>query len=389
MSGWRSWRSAAGVAIAVLALAALAWRGGAAADAPALEVAVDRGTIEVGDPLRLDVWVDAAPGTRVELPARERLPGDLDILSGHGTRIDTLPDGRLRHRRSWTVTAFRPGEAVLLPLTARLLEPFEGTVDTQLVRSDTLRIDVASLVEAAGADSVADIHGLKAPVELPVPPDWRRWALVAALLVGTAIAIAAWRRWRARRRPPVPRPMPIDRQPADLWALAELEGLRRADLPRSGAFKEHFTRLTDILRPYLERCFGIKAVERTSDEIAADLERLSEPRLGESERRALRGLLEEADLVKFARHRPPAAAAMGAIDQAAAFVRATAVRLPPAAAPPGAPGTGAPAGGAAADAVAVVDGAAGRSTPSGAPAAADSAGGAERPAAPVTGEEPR
>jgi hypothetical protein len=97
--------------------------------------------------------------------------------------------------------------------------------------------------------------------------------------------------------------------------------------------KEHYGRVTDILRPYLERRFGFPAVDLTTTEILAaaspELAALNSnrPRPIQDE---LADILGGADLVKFAKLEPPVAIAEGEIERAADFVRATAPsRLPP------------------------------------------------------------
>ena len=80
-----------------------------------------------------------------------------------------------------------------------------------------------------------------------------------------------------------------------LKALAEIEGL---NLLESGEFKRYYTLVIDTLRLYLERRFGIQAMDRTSDEILYDL------RGRRLQVDGLNLLLGEADLVKFAKHTP-------------------------------------------------------------------------------------
>jgi hypothetical protein len=174
----------------------------------------------------------------------------------------------------------------------------------------------------AAADSTADIRPVKALIDLPVPRDWRPWLAGAA--VALALGAIAWIVWRRRRRRPAPAVQPIDLRPAHEWALDELRSLLAEDLPGRRAFREHYSRLVGILRPYLERRFAIHAVERTSREILLDLERVADSAYSSGRARQLGSLLEEADLVKFARLCPPVTTAVGAVEQAMGFVTDTA-----------------------------------------------------------------
>ena len=74
--------------------------------------------------------------------------------------------------------------------------------------------------------------------------------------------------------------------------------------------EEFYTRLADIVRQFIEGRYGLRAPERTTEEF------LAEATLPERQLALLRTFLVEADLVKFARHRP------GPDDRARAFAAA-------------------------------------------------------------------
>jgi hypothetical protein len=246
----------------------------------------------------------------------------------------------VRHAALLTVTAYQPGPVTLPALPALLRSP-DGALST--VISDSLALEVESVLAAVpGAADSADIRPLKRPVELP--GGHRLALLLLALAAGLGLADFLVYRRRRRRAPAAAAPVALDTRPPDVIALEALERLRREGLA-AHRVKAHYSRLTDILRPYLERRFGFPAVDLTTAEILeAVAARLDGPRgaavpppAPSPERDELRRLLEESDLVKFARFAPPPAIAEGAIDRAADFVRATAARFPAATAPPAAP----------------------------------------------------
>ena len=67
-----------------------------------------------------------------------------------------------------------------------------------------------------------------------------------------------------------------------------------------GLQKEYYTQLTDTLRTYIERRFGFKALEMTTEQIIERLESLHDAEAMSE----LRSLLQTADLVKFAKFIP-------------------------------------------------------------------------------------
>ena len=68
-----------------------------------------------------------------------------------------------------------------------------------------------------------------------------------------------------------------------------------------GEYKEYYLRLSEIFRRYLERRYGIQALERTTYEIIIEFRSLA---LENSEEEVIYHFLDECDMVKFAKHDP-------------------------------------------------------------------------------------
>lgn len=89
--------------------------------------------------------------------------------------------------------------------------------------------------------------------------------------------------------------------PAHIVALQKLEEIKAEKLWQSGDIKLFYTRLTDVIREYLEKAYNINAMELTTEEIVALVKKnkdLEEIRL------VLKEMLEISDLVKFAKYVP-------------------------------------------------------------------------------------
>jgi hypothetical protein len=132
-----------------------------------------------------------------------------------------------------------------------------------------------------------DIHDIKGMV--PVPHSWW-WLLIPLALILIGVAIWLWR----RRQKPVLAPPIIPVLTPQETALAALQQLRQDSPP----VEEFYTRLADIVRQYIEAQFSLHAPERTTEEF------LAEAKLPAQQMALLGEFLQEADLVKFARHRP-------------------------------------------------------------------------------------
>ncbi|HEU5041831.1 MAG TPA: hypothetical protein VFT84_13455, partial [Gemmatimonadales bacterium] len=149
--------------------------------------------------------------------------------------------------------------------------------------------------------------------------------------VGLAVLGAALLRRRLQRAPTAaptapPAPPPAPRDPYTL-ALDRLLAIERGDAAGESVV-QRYEAVADALRDYLEAAERIPARERTTTELLWALP----PRLTESGLRRLTGeVLAEADLVKFARRRPDAAAAGAHLAQARQLLRRWHEAVPPAA----------------------------------------------------------
>jgi hypothetical protein len=177
---------------------------------------------------------------------------------------------------------------------------------------DTLVI-VDSLVAKAGEG--ADLRDVKGPVA--VPRDYRPlWWALGVLVALLALGVLAYR-FLNRAREVAARPP----RPADEIALEALARLRTDGVLEKGEQVEFYVRLSSIVREYLENRFHLRAPEMTTEEFLQVAQRARE--LSQKHRHLLGQFLAEADLVKFARHRPQLEDAMRAYDAAKEFITST------------------------------------------------------------------
>lgn len=155
-------------------------------------------------------------------------------------------------------------------------------------------------------DSMITVHDYADVVDikrhfLDYLPDWLSdygiWILLALVIIGGAgFVYFKWLRKGKLPLMPVKKPVP----PYQL-AMQQLQTLHDEHLCEKGEEKEFYTRLTDILRTYLDARFGINAMEMTSGEILDLIRKNSE---AQSVYDNLRQILQLADFVKFAKMNP-------------------------------------------------------------------------------------
>jgi hypothetical protein len=219
------------------------------------------------------------------------LPPGVRVLS-----IDKLtraPD-RIFHgkaRLAFYRTGRQPVPVFMLPF----MRAVKG-VQRATLASDSAFVEVGSLAPA-GNPPLKDIREM----ELDAGPGL--WPLAAAGLLAPLL-LAGYAIRRRRRRPPASvavSPPPPPPPSAYQRALARLEVIGQERWPERGEVARHYEEIIDALRGYLEAAEEVPARERTTEEVLWALP----PHLSHDGLRAkLRSLLDEADLVKFARLTP-------------------------------------------------------------------------------------
>ncbi len=273
----------------------------------------DTTSIWIGEHTLFTISVVQPREMHVEFPQlRDTLSQRIEILTGHPADTVTTDDGKLRITRSYTVTSFYGGEhyAEALPF-AFMIDDDENVLLTRRARLEVMAPEV---------DSGAGIYDIKDPLGIPVG----LLEVIPWVLAIVAIGFIIWYLFRYYRKQKVKSAEPDaakPEEPAHATALRNLKELRKEALWQKGRVKEYYTRMTEIVRIYIERRFGIMAMELTSDEILTELKNLKS--IDSEVFKLLEGFFTTADLVKFAKARPGEAEHENALDTAFRFVKAT------------------------------------------------------------------
>lgn len=163
---------------------------------------------------------------------------------------------------------------------------------------------------APSAENPADlIHDIAPPVPVPMPA-WQ-WALIglgALALAGLLVWLfVRWYRNRPVAPPETPRAV----------ALREL-GALRSQVRILDPYQFSIA-VSDVLRSFVGRQFGLRAKEQTSPEFLAAIGHA--PGFTADDRQLLAQFLERCDLIKFARVEADARVSEELLESALAFVR--------------------------------------------------------------------
>ncbi|MCU0511883.1 MAG: hypothetical protein MUE40_04855 [Anaerolineae bacterium] len=243
----------------------------------------------LGEPFTLRLTVEVPAGVSLvrfpELPAE---PAPFMVLSRSAVTQQAAPSGAVTYQQELTAVLWATG----LHLTPEIAVEFVagGVPSSNLVQSASF--NVPSVLDPSQPPA---LYPALPPQDLPYLSPW--WAVLVVIVVGTVLyALRVLLRPR-RGAGPAGR---VPATPAQI-ALAELEDLKL----QTTAAALVYPLVANILRQYVQQRYGIGAVEMTTAELVEALRPAGVP---EALRKGLFQVLEQADLVKFARFVPDASA---------------------------------------------------------------------------------
>jgi hypothetical protein len=259
--------------------------------------AFDTSRILIGDQINYTVTVDKPVSYILSIPVfRDTLQKNIEILQGPVTDSASLKDGRIRIRQKYLVTSFDSGFYQVPPVYAEL----RSSVGIRRFYSDYAPLEVLR-VRITPPDSAKGIFDIIMPYKAPLTlGEILPWLLPVLILFAAVWYIVRFVRKRKSRKSgyvPVKNP-----DPAHIIAFRELEKLKKEKLWQKGETKHYYTRLTEIVREYLENRFRVYSMELTTGETLDELLRTG---FSDNESfRKLRTVLTGSDLVKFAKYNP-------------------------------------------------------------------------------------
>lgn len=309
--------------LAVVAVAAYGVR-------PSVKMSVDSSSILMGNTLDLHISVKDADATDLsklilspdsaaaasDSPVLQLTPG-VEIVEGFENPVlsSSTADGSKILQSIIKIQSFDSGDYIIPPVL------YTNGRDTVMSNSVALRVYPVDTVTAASdlmpISTILPPYGRKFVDYLP---DWLvdNWLYIVLALVIIAGGVCAYLIYTKKidiNILPQKKPEP----PYDV-AIAKLSLLRDEQLCEQGLQKEYYTRLTDILREYLDRRFGINAMEMTSTQIRHALNNSQDEIISKE---LVEQVLEIADFVKFAKAKPLGDDNIKAFEAARRFVEDT------------------------------------------------------------------
>lgn len=247
----------------------------------------------IGEQTGITVEVSCEPGQKIEFPVyADTIVAGLEIIPPVETDTVMLNNSRrMTVRRKYLVTSFDSAQYYI--------PSFAVKVDGEIYESDAVAVLFQSVTMSD--EEASKLYGPKEIMQVPMEFREQCPMLLAIALALILYFLISYLISVFRDNKPIIRRIKVEpKVPAHTRALAEIEKLKEAKSAYSADPKEYYTKLTDIVREYINERFGFNATEMTSGEILENLRSRSDS----GELKELAYLFETSDFVKFAKLSP-------------------------------------------------------------------------------------
>jgi len=264
---------------------------------PLINSEIDTTFIKIGDQLKFKVVVEVDSTDMVIFPEGQTF-SPLETVEAFATDT-TRKNDRITLMKTYALTQFDSGS---YKLPAQRIE-----INGKGYFTDSLMVDVATVPVDTLAQKMYDIKPL-----IEVQKSNSEFWMVLLLIVVVLALIGGLLYWFVFRDKPLTEEEKQALLPPYDRALLELKKLDNSKYLIKDEYKQYYSELTDIVRSYLEEDVHVSALESTTDELITKLEMMTdagELDLDKDTIKQFKSILQTADLVKFAKSKPPSTVA--------------------------------------------------------------------------------
>lgn len=268
--------------------------------------------IIIGDFLKVKLTIKSPKEVAVTMPSVFDTVGTMELVKS--SKIDTTINGDTKtFSQSFVVSAYDSGNFRAGPLMV-ISKNKSGIIDT--IFSDFVSVRV----ETVAVDTTKPIKPIKSPLDVPYTLKEFLPYIIGGFVIILMLIVTTYFILKRKKKKPVLIERPKPKEPANVWARKELKLLEEEKLWQKDETKMYYSRLTDILRLYLEYNYSWFALESTTEEI---VENISLYTNSTEARENLLSILQQGDLVKFAKVTPLPDINKKAIENAYRFIDLT------------------------------------------------------------------
>ena len=258
-----------------------------------VKVATSEKKIKIGEQIEYKISVQAPADAAVVFPEGQTF-GALEMVKTNPT--DTLKEsGKFRLEKAYYLTQFDEGKYTN-PQQKIQISHKDFYTDSLLVEVHNVAVDTLKQ-PLYDAKPIADVTSPSSSLLWL----WIVLGIVALLLTAAASYFFVFRKKKLSAEEERKKLPPFER------AIQDLKDLQNSKYLIESQHKAYYTRLTDIIKEYLEDEVHILAKESTTDELLAkinDLQQNGKLHLSAETISNLKRVLQNADLVKFAKSKP-------------------------------------------------------------------------------------
>jgi hypothetical protein len=275
----------------------------------------DTTVILIGDQIGFTVSATFTKGINAILDTKtDTLAGKIVILGKSPRDTATTADGKMTITDRYLITAFDTGYYSIPPFYAEVRSG--DSLKRYYSDYSFLEVKRPDVTPQDTTDVIFDIvPPRKAPVTFREILPYLVIAVIAAMVIYLLARFLPRNPLKRFVRPPAPK------EPAHIIAMRELARLREEELWQKGEVKEYYSRLSDIIRRYIDNRYGISSPELTTDETIRMLQKAA---VTTSDQMTLvKELLSLSDMVKFAKYLPQSDMHEKSYNDAVRFVELT------------------------------------------------------------------
>lgn len=253
----------------------------------------------IGGQMNITLEVAQPSNLKVVFPQfADTITKNIEIVDRTLPDTTIIDDNRISVKQALRITSFDSGLHYIPPME------FELASANMEARKKTRSIGLMVVNPFEEVDPQKGITDIKSPIDTPFRLSelyrFLPWILGGLLFI-LLIAAGIW--FYVKKRNPLKAFISEKpKEPAHIIALRELEHIKHEKLWQKGEVKTFHSDLTDVLRNYIEDRYGIPAPELITSEIITSLKSVDLP--DDNVLAKIRQVLEQADLVKFAKMEP-------------------------------------------------------------------------------------
>jgi hypothetical protein len=256
-----------------------------------ITASIEPGQILIGEQTVIRLQVATDKGTSIQLPViPDTLMRGVEVLSISMPDTVDIGNNRIQINYNYLITSF---DSALY-----LIPPFRLIADMDTFYSNELALKVSTVPVDTESKQFYDVKNVMNPPLVLADYIDILFYILGFLLLILLILYIVFR--RKKNKPLIPFKKPEIILPPHIRAIQELDKLKAQKMWQQGKEKEFHSKISDIIRKYIEERFDIGAMEMTSKQILRRANGVSDM---DSSYNYLEQILLLADLVKFAKYR--------------------------------------------------------------------------------------